>query len=106
MFKIEPGVYKVSEILARAKFDFNKQAAADYNDGKPDYRRVQIGGVGFSDLEETVRIPVTADQVEVTLDGKVVSTLAVDLKDEHHREREVVLEAAVEDPRHPGKTQE
>lgn len=82
MASVKPGIYKVSELLEKADFDFEKEAAADYNNGAPDFRRVQVGGLPFDDLNQTVRVPVTANAVSISLDGEEKASLEVDLSDE------------------------
>jgi len=93
---IQAGTYTVRELLDRAEFDFEKKAAADYNDGNPDFRRVKIGGLGFDDLDDTVVVPVTADELEITLDGKAETKLTVELDDEQKGLRAYSLLTAAE----------
>lgn len=96
MAKIQPGMYSVRELLAKANFDFEGQAAADYLDGAPDYRRVKVGGLGFDDLEKQIRVQPTADAVEISLDGKAVESLEVELNDEQQEVRRASFERAAD----------
>lgn len=87
MAKISPGMHSVRDLFAKAGFDFEGQAAADYNDGAPDYRRVKVGGLSFDDLDREVRVQPTADSVEITLDGKKVAEFEVSLSEEDQARR-------------------
>jgi hypothetical protein len=95
MAKVKPGLYKVSELLDKAGFDLKKEAAADYLNGEVDHRRVQVGGLPFDDVEKVIEVPVTANEVVVSLDGKEVAKLEVDLSDEEHQKaREYAFETS------------
>lgn len=87
MASIKAGSYTVGDVFKSVKFDFEGQAGAEYLEGRPDYRRVQVGGLAFDSLEDKITIPVTADSVEITLDGEVVETLDVDLDATQLKER-------------------
>lgn len=78
MSSIKSGNHTIKEILDIAEFDFHAKAAADYNDGDPDFRRVKVGGLGFDDLDKVVHIPSTATEVVITLDDKPEVTLEVE----------------------------
>lgn len=94
---IKPGTYTIDEILRKGDFDFRKEAAADYLNGEPDYRRVKVGGVGFDDLDEKLVVPPTADNVTITLDDDEHTVLGLDLSDEEHQKaREYSFETAAE----------
>lgn len=93
---IAPGSYTTGDLLKKASFDVN-QAAADYLDGKPDFRRVTVGGLGFDSLDDRITVPATANTVEVTLDGTIVQTLEVVLKAEKDKaERAYAFEVAAD----------
>jgi hypothetical protein len=94
MASIKAGLYSVDELLKTANFDFEKESAAEYNGGAPDFRRVKVGGLSFDSLDRQVNVPVTADTVTVTLDGKKVAELSVELDDEQKAERKLSLETA------------
>jgi hypothetical protein len=96
MAKVQAGLHSVRELLDAAGFDFEKEAAADYNDGAPDFRRVKVGGLSFDDLEKSVNVPPTADSVEITLDGKKVASLDVELDERQKEERRLSFESAAE----------
>lgn len=96
MGNIQPGFYKVSEILDAAGFDFRAKAGVDYNSDGVDYRRVQIGGVPFGNLDELIRIPTTTDEVVITVDGKTDTVLDVSLTEAHKEERAASFEAAAD----------
>lgn len=96
MASIQAGSYTIQEILDHAGFDFRAKAAADYNNGEPDYRRVKVGGLSFDNLEKRINVPVTADELVITLDGKKAVALAVDLDDEQKKERAASFEAAAD----------
>lgn len=87
MAKISPGIHSVRDLFAQSGFDFEGQAAADYNDGAPDFRRVKVGGLGFDDLDREVRVQPTADSVEITLDGQKVAELEVVLDEAQQEAR-------------------
>lgn len=96
MASIYAGLHTVREVFNAANFDFEAQAAADYNSGAPDYRRVKISGLGFDDLGDTVNIPVTIDEVVITLDGAEVARLDVALTDEQRGLRAYSFATAAE----------
>lgn len=77
MATIEPGQYTIQQLIERAGFDLGK-AGADYLEGKPDHRRVTVGGLPFTDLTDEIVVPYNATEVEVTLDGKTEAILEVD----------------------------
>lgn len=95
MAKIRAGAYTIGEILRTADFDLSR-AGADYLDGQPDLRRVTVGGLGFDSLEESLAVPVTADAVDITLDGEVVESLEVTLDDAQKAERTYSFETAAD----------
>ncbi len=66
-----------SEALSLAGVDLNEVAAVDYNDDGVDMRRVKVGGLGFDDPSQTLRVASGAESVEVTVDGEVVATLDI-----------------------------
>ena len=86
MASIEPGQYKVSELLAAAGFDLAEEAAVDYNDLGYDPRRVRVGGLPVGSADDEVFVPATADEVLIELDGKEASRLDVDVSKEEHQE--------------------
>lgn len=86
MADIKAGSCTFGEILRAAGFELS-DAGAEYLDGQPDLRRVTVGGLGFDSLEDVVTVPVTADKVDVTLDGEVVKSLSVKLSSEQKKER-------------------
>lgn len=96
MATIQAGLYSVQEILDRAGFNFAEKAAADYLDGAPDYRRVKVGGLSFDNLERQINVPVTADELVITLDGKKAVALDVELDDEQKKLRAYSFETAAE----------
>ena len=96
MASIRAGRYTVREILRQADFDFAAKAAVDYLNGGADFRRVKIGGLGFDDLDTEMVIPVTADQLEIRLDGAVDVSLDVRLDAEQEAERARSFESAAE----------
>jgi hypothetical protein len=96
MADISAGTHSVQEILDAAGFDFNQNAAADYLNGRPDFRRVQIGGLAFDSLDDTIHIPVTADDVLITLDGKDHTVLDVTLDEDQRKERAYSFETAAD----------
>jgi len=77
MANITPGIYTVEEVLALAEFDISTEAAVDYNDRGWDPRRVNVGGLTFDELGDTIRVPETATDVEINLDNVTVATLTV-----------------------------
>ncbi len=100
MASIQAGSRTIQEILDAAKFDFAAKAAADYNDGQPDFRRVKVGGLGFDSLDKQVTVPPTADVVEITLDGKKEASLDVTLDETQEKERKESFKSAdMPDPR-------
>lgn len=96
MAKIKAGTYQVREVLRIAKFDFEKEAAAEYLSGAPDHRRVQIGGLSFDSVDEVVVIPETADSVSISLDGEEAISLSVSLDAEQKKIRDLSFEIAAE----------
>lgn len=96
MASIQAGTYSAKEILDAANFDFYKEAAADYLNGGADYRRVQIGGLGFDSLDDCIVIPVTADTVTITLDAAPHTQLTVDLTPAQREERAYSFETAAD----------
>ena len=96
MASIKAGSQSIRDILAAANFDFEKEAAADYNDGAPDARRVRVGGLPFDSLDKQVSVPVTADEVEITLDGKKVASLSVELDEKQKEERRYSFDTAAD----------
>jgi hypothetical protein len=93
--EIRPGTYKVSEIFRIAKFDLAKEAAVDYGDGI-DRRRVTVGGLPFSDVDELIHIPVTANEVDIAVDNKSHTKLDVSLNDEDRKQRAYSFEHAAD----------
>lgn len=93
---LKAGTYTAGDLMREAGFDFEKEAAADYLQGKPDFRRVRVGGLAFDSLEETVVVPYTANEVVVTLDGKEAAKLAVELDDEQKELRARSFESAAD----------
>lgn len=104
MASIKAGYYSVGDVFKAVGFDFGGSAAADYLDGQPDFRRVQVGGLAFDSLDDKITIPVTADVVEITLDGEVVESLDVDLDAAQKKERAYSFSTAAdaEDTRFSG----
>lgn len=96
MASIRAGRHTIEEVFRQAGFDFHKEAAADYLGGKPDFRRVKVGGLSFDALDEEIVIPYTADKVEVTVDGEVAQTFDVDLTDEDKELRKRSFEVAAD----------
>lgn len=94
MASIQAGSYTIQQILDRAGFNFREKAAADYNNGEPDFRRIKVGGLSFDSLDKEVNVPVTADEVVITLDGKKVVSLSVDLDDAQKEMRAASFAAA------------
>lgn len=82
MAEVKPGLYTVQDLLDLADFDAQKEAAADYNESGYDLRRVQVGGLPFHSFDEAIRVPDSAETVEITLDSEVVATLDVVSEDE------------------------
>lgn len=95
MADIKAGSYSVAELLRAADFDLSR-AGADYLNGNPDLRRVTVGGLGFDSLEDRLSVPVTADAVDITLDGEVVESLSVKLSDAQKAERAYSFETAAD----------
>lgn len=60
------GVYKVGDLLNAAGITVEQNT---------DRRRYKIGGLGFDDTDQTIR--VVGDTLEVTDDGAVVHTFTV-----------------------------
>lgn len=96
MASINAGTHTVRDIFRAAKFNFEENAAADYLGGAPDYRRVQIGGLGFDDLDDRIVVPVTADDLDITVDGESHTTLSVDLSEDQKKERAYSFETAAD----------
>lgn len=96
MSSIQAGFHTVREILAAANFDFEAKAAADHLDGGADYRRVQVGGLGFDDLDYVINIPTTADDILITVDGKADTVLDVTLNEKQQEERRLSFESAAD----------
>lgn len=94
MASVRAGMHKVSDLLAAADFDFASEAAAEYLDGQPDHRRVKVGGLSFDSVDQEVRVPVTANEVEIELDGAVVATLDVELDEEQQEARRESFETS------------
>lgn len=96
MPSIKPGNYTVNEIFEKAKFDLNTKAAADYAADGVDRRRVRVGGLPFDDTDKIIHVPVTADTLEITVDGEVDVTLDVELDDDDKKLRSYSFEHAAE----------
>lgn len=94
--KIKAGFHTVDEILARANFDLAEKAQVDYNPEGVDRRRIKIGGLGFDSGEDVINVPVTADILEITVDGQVDTTLEVELTAEQKKLRVYSFETAAE----------
>ena len=77
MASIKPGYHSIREIFHAAEFDLREKAAVEYGDGV-DRRRVKVGGLGFNDVEDVINIPVSADILEITVDG--ILDVALDLE--------------------------
>ncbi len=58
---LEPRIYTFGEVLAMAGLTV---------DAAFDRRRIKVGGLGFDSLDQTFRLPDTADGLIVTLDDK------------------------------------
>ncbi len=101
MAKIRPGQYTVREVFEAADFDHAEKLAADYNDGGPDFRKVKVGGLDVHSLDDLVSVPVTADTLDISLDGSVDSSLDVELSADDEKARAASFEDAsgVDDPR-------
>ena len=69
MAEIEAGKYTIQQIFDTVGFDF---AVAE-----DDRRRVKVGGLGFIEFEDLIRIPDSASVLEITLDGEVVVSATV-----------------------------
>jgi hypothetical protein len=79
MASIAPGIYTFNEVFGLADFDFATEALTSTEDNEyVDHRRVQVGGLSFDDPDQIFRVPESADEVEITLDGAAVATLTVD----------------------------
>lgn len=90
--EINAGIYTFGDLFSAAHFNVNEAAAADYNNGQPDYRRVQVGGLPYSgNLDEIIHVPPTATSVEITVDGEPVHTfnLALDEYQDGQRQENV-----------------
>lgn len=87
--KIIPGVYTVGELLNLANVDFLTHATTDYG---VDYRRVQIGGLPFDNLDKVVIVSddEATTTLEIRADGKKVGSLTVDHNGEYRHRSEVV----------------
>jgi hypothetical protein len=96
MAKIKAGTYTVSELLQRAGVDLHEKAGAEYLDGAPDMRRVKIGGLAFDSTEDVIKVPVTASEVEVTVDGKVDTVLDVELDEDQQKEADASFRDAAD----------
>jgi hypothetical protein len=96
MASIKAGTYTLEEIFRKANFDFADKAAADYNDGNPDYRRVKVGGLGFDSLDEKIVVPVTANELVISLDGESAEVLSVELDEDQRAARSASFEAAAD----------
>lgn len=97
---ISPGVYTYRELLDLAGVDFNEQATVDYGNGDQlDYRRVNVGGLTFDDLDSVIIVPDTNDKLEIRTEGEVVGTLEVDTSQPHRTGVEVADNAVF--PRQP-----
>jgi hypothetical protein len=96
MSNIKPGNYTVREIFDRAGFDINEKASADYASDGIDRRRVRIGGLPFDDEDKVIHVPVTANELEISVDGKADVTLQVELDDEDKKLRSYSFEHAAE----------
>lgn len=71
MASITPGLTTFGEVFSKGKFDVASRAVADYNNGNPDFRRVQVGGLPYGgDPDEAFIVPATADELVITLDGE------------------------------------
>lgn len=75
---IRPGVYTYGELLKAAGVDFEKAAAADYNAGGIDFRKVSVGGLTFDSLDNVVRVQAGSEKVDVRVEGKLEGSVAVD----------------------------
>lgn len=87
---IKAGLYTVGQIFAEAGFDFEKAAHSDETGGL-DYRRVKVGGLPFDNLDKQVEVPVSADELVISVDGKEELRLEVELDDEQQAAREESL---------------
>lgn len=78
--KLSPGEYTFREVLEKADFDIEKEALTEYESSGQhvDHRRVQVGGLSFDDLDDRFRVPESADNLSITLDGKEVSKFSVE----------------------------
>lgn len=66
--EIAPGIYTIQDILSRCDLVV---------DDSYDRRRIKVGGLGFDDTAETFRVPATASELVVTLDGAEHATFTV-----------------------------
>jgi len=96
MANIAAGRYTYRELFNDVGFNFEDSAAADYNDGAPDFRRVKVGGVGFDSLDDVVVVPYTADTLDISVDGKAAQTLNITLSPEDERLRKLSFESAAD----------
>jgi hypothetical protein len=103
MANISPGNYTVREILSLAGFDLATKAKSDNGDDV-DRRRVRIGGLPFDNEDKVIHVPVTTDELVISLDGKADTVLAVKLSDEHRAEREYSFMTAAEADKPATKT--
>jgi hypothetical protein len=67
---MQPGIYKVKELLDAAGVDFAQ--------AEGDFRRIKIGGLGFDDLDKVIKLPKNGDDVSVTLDGEEIGLIEVE----------------------------
>lgn len=65
---IQPGLYTVSDLLALCNIAVNEGY---------DRRRIKLGGLGFDNLDERLRIPESATTFDVTIDGVSNKTFIV-----------------------------
>lgn len=76
---VSPGLYTYRELFDRFGFDVEKEAAVNYESSGPgvDYRRVNVGGLSFDDLDQQIHIPEGAEKLEISLDDEVVVSAKV-----------------------------
>jgi hypothetical protein len=96
MASIPAGRHTFGDLFRSAGFDFEAKAAADYNNGAPDYRRVKVGGIGFDSLDDVIVVPYTVDTVAITLDGEDDTVLDVTLSEEDKEFRRRSFESAAD----------
>lgn len=65
---LQPGIHTFGDILTKAGIEI---------DDSYDRRRIKVGGLGFDSVEETLRVPETADTLIVELDGADHTTFTV-----------------------------